>query len=97
MRSAESIKIDKSLIRLFNLAMDNLVKALRIKRKLTQSELAECCSVSRQTIIAIEKGVFSPSLALAYKLSRVLDYKLEDMYDFSPLDKEIIMPDQLKD
>ena len=69
--------------------MNNLVKALRIKRRMTQSELAYCCGVSRQTIISIEKGVFSPSLSLAYKLSRVLDFGMEDMYDFSPLDKEI--------
>ena len=63
--------------------MNNLVKALRIKRRMTQSELAYCCGVSRQTIISIEKGVFSPSLSLAYKL------------DFSPLDKEIRTLDDL--
>ena len=75
--------------------MNNLVKALRIKRRMTQSELAYCCGVSRQTIISIEKGVFSPSLSLAYKLSRVLDFGMEDMYDFSPLDKEIRTLDDL--
>ncbi len=69
--------------------MNNLVKPLRIKRKMTQNELAWCCGVSRQTIIAIEKGIFNPSLSLAYKLAKVLNYKMEDMYDFSPLDKEI--------
>lgn len=69
--------------------MDNLVKALRVKRKMTQGDLAYCCGVSRQTIISIEKGVFSPSLALAYKLAKVLNYRLEDMYDFSELDSEI--------
>ena len=77
------------------LCMNNLVKALRIKRRMTQSELAYCCGVSRQTIISIEKGVFSPSLSLAYKLSRVLDFGMEDMYDFSPLDKEIRTLDDL--
>ena len=75
--------------------MDNLVKALRVKRKMTQGDLAYCCGVSRQTIISIEKGVFSPSLSLAYKLSRVLDFSMEDMYDFSPLDKEIRTLDDL--
>ena len=69
--------------------MNNLVKALRLKRRMTQSELAFCCRVSRQTIIAIEKGVFLPSLPLAYKLSKVLDFPMAEMYDFSPLDKEI--------
>ena len=69
--------------------MDNLVKALRVKRRMTQNELAFCCSVSRQTIIAIEKGTFSPSLTLAYKLAKVLDYRMEDMYDFSGADGEI--------
>ncbi len=56
---------------------------------MTQSDLAYCCSVSRQTIIAIEKGAFTPSLPLAYKLSKVLDYSLEDMYDFSSVEAEI--------
>lgn len=69
--------------------MDNLIKALRKKRRMTQNELAYCCNVSRQTIIAVEKGTFSPSLSLAYKLAKVLDYQMEDMYDFSALDAEI--------
>ena len=37
----------------------------------------------------MEKGTFSPSLSLAYKLAKVLDYQMEDMYDFSALDAEI--------
>lgn len=69
--------------------MDNLVKALRIKRKMTQSDLAYCVGVSRQTIISVEKGIFTPSLTLAYKLAKVLDFKLEDMYDFTETEKEI--------
>ena len=66
--------------------MKNLVKALRIKRRMSQSELAYCCGVSRQTIYSIEKEIFSPSLELAYKLSKVLNFKMEDMYDFSEFD-----------
>ncbi len=75
--------------------MKNLVKALRIKRRMSQSELAYCCGVSRQTIYSIEKEIFSPSLELAYKLSKVLNFKMEDMYDFSEFDSEIRTLDDL--
>lgn len=69
--------------------MNNLVKALRLKRKMTQAELAASCGVSRQTIVSVEHGVFTPSLTLGYKLSKVLRYKLDDLFDFSEVDAEL--------
>ena len=69
--------------------MKNLVKALRIKRRMSQSELAYCCGVSRQTIYSIEKEIFSPSLELAYKLSKVLNFKMEDMFEKNELFHEL--------
>ena len=48
--------------------------------EMTQQELAERVKVARQTIIAIEKGTFNPSVKLALKLSRALGAKVEDMF-----------------
>ncbi len=61
--------------------MKNKIKYFRfITDELTQQNLAERVGVTRQTIIAIEKGAFNPSIKLALKLSKVLNVKLEDMF-----------------
>lgn len=49
-------------------------------KDLTQEELAELVGVSRQTIIAIEKGKYNPSVHLALKLARVLDTTVEEIF-----------------
>ncbi len=49
--------------------MKNRLKVLRAEKDLTQADLAIELSVSRQTINAIEKGKFDPSLPLAFKMS----------------------------
>ena len=61
--------------------MRNRLKVLRAEHDLTQAGLAERLEVSRQTIIAIEKGKFDPSLSLAFKLSRLFDRPIEDIFD----------------
>jgi putative transcriptional regulator len=48
--------------------------------ELTQQELADRVQVSRQTILAIEKGNFNPSVRLALKLSQVLETKPEEIF-----------------
>lgn len=58
----------------------NRVYEIRTKQKLTQQELAELVGVSRQTIIALEKGSYNPSLELALKLSKVLDENVENIF-----------------
>ena len=58
----------------------NRVYEVRTKQKLTQQELAELVGVSRQTIIALEKGSYNPSLELALKLSKVLDENVENIF-----------------
>ena len=61
--------------------MKNKVKYYRfLANELTQQDLAEKVGVTRQTIIAIEKGSFNPSIKLALKLSNVLNVKLEDLF-----------------
>jgi putative transcriptional regulator len=46
----------------------------------TQEELAERVGVTRQTIIAIEKGNYAPSVALALKLAKVFHIRVEDLF-----------------
>jgi len=62
--------------------MINKVKEFRESRKLTQQELGEKVYVSRQAIIAIEKGKFDPSIWLAYDLARLFDVSIEELFDF---------------
>lgn len=60
--------------------MKNKIKVLRAEYDLTQGELAEKLSVSRQTINAIEKGKFDPSLPLAFKLSKLFEKSIEEIF-----------------
>ncbi|MBT4257780.1 helix-turn-helix transcriptional regulator [archaeon] len=55
--------------------MKNQITEFRKKLKLTQEELAKKVGVTRQTIIALEKEKYNPSLELAYKISKVLKAK----------------------
>ncbi len=48
----------------------------------TQEELAVRVGVSRQTIIAIEKGTYNPSLELAFKLANLFDVKIEEIFTY---------------
>ena len=61
--------------------MKNRLKVLRAEQNLTQAKLAELLDVSRQTINAIEKGKFDPSLPLAFKAARLFELKIEDIFD----------------
>ena len=60
--------------------MKNKLKVYRAMHDLTQEELADNLRVTRQTIIAIEKGKYSPSLELAFKIAEVFDVKIEDIF-----------------
>jgi putative transcriptional regulator len=53
---------------------------LRTNRGLTQEELAARASVSRQTVIAIEKGNYTPSVELALKLGKIFKVPVEDIF-----------------
>lgn len=62
------------------------IRALRFhKDEMTQQQLAEAVDVTRQTIVAIEKGKYSPSLELAFKIARVFDKKLEEVFTYEPV------------
>ena len=60
--------------------MNNLIKEMRITMGLTQDGLAEKLEVSRQTIISLEKGRYNPSLVLAFKISKLFDCRIEDVF-----------------
>ena len=58
----------------------NCIEKERLKAELTQAELAEKVGVTRQTIIAIEKGDYTPSVALALRLAKVFKTSVEDLF-----------------
>lgn len=61
--------------------MKNLVKVERARYDLTQAKLAEKLGVSRQTIHAIEKNKFNPSVTLAIKMARLFNVTVEYLFD----------------
>lgn len=56
------------------------LKVYRAMRDLTQEALAKEIGVTRQTVIAIEKGQYNPSLELAFKLARFFEVSIEDIF-----------------
>jgi putative transcriptional regulator len=61
----------------------NRIRECRLERQqMTQAELADACGVTRQTIIALEAGRYSPSLELAFRLARALGRDLEEVFQY---------------
>ena len=61
----------------------NNIRALRFAaNEMTQAELADRVGMTRQTIIAIEQGRYSPSLEVAFKIARVFDVPLDDVFQY---------------
>lgn len=60
--------------------MNNIVAQLRTERGWSQARLGEELGVSRQTIIAIERGRYDPSLPLAFALAACFDARIEDLF-----------------
>jgi putative transcriptional regulator len=58
------------------------LKVFRAMRDLTQEALAKELGVTRQTVIAIEKGKYNPSLELAFKMARFFDTTIEEIFVF---------------
>lgn len=63
--------------------LGNNIRRLRFEYdEMTQQQLAEKVGVTRQTIVAIEKGNYSPSLELAFRIARAFGLPLEDVFTF---------------
>lgn len=60
--------------------LHNRLKEIRLQKGLTQESLAHTVGVTRQTIIAIEKSKFRPSVELALRLALALDTSLEEIF-----------------
>ena len=66
----------------------NNIRSLRfLHDEMTQKELADAVGVTRQTIIALVKEKYSPSLELAFKIANVLEKPLEGIFSYEPSDK----------
>ncbi len=61
--------------------MKNLIKVERARHDLTQAQLADKLGVSRQTIHAIEKNKFNPSVTLALKMARFFNVTVEYLFE----------------
>ena len=66
--------------------MKNRIRVERAEKRMTQQELAEKCSVSRQTINAIEAGKFIPSTVLALKIARTFQKTVEEIFELEEQD-----------
>jgi len=59
----------------------NRLKELRARYNLTQEDLADKVEVTRQTIIAIEAGKYNPSLELAFRIAKVFESRIEEIFE----------------
>lgn len=62
--------------------MKNRLRVLRAERRWSQAELAERLDVSRQTVNAIENDKYDPSLPLAFKIARLFEQLIEEVFDY---------------
>jgi len=66
---------------MYNDIVKNRLKVLRAEQGWSQADLADRLEVSRQSINAIETGKYDPSLPLAFKIARLFDCAIEDIFD----------------
>jgi len=64
----------------------NRIKVLRAEKDWTQADLADALGVSRQTVNAIEKGKYDPSLPVAFRIAEVFGQRIEEIFDPSVQD-----------
>ena len=63
--------------------LTNKIRTLRfLANEMTQQQLADSVGVTRQTILAVENGKYSPSLELAFAIARVFDKSVEEVFAF---------------
>ena len=64
------------------MTIKNKIKVYRAMNDLTQEGLAQALGVTRQTILAIEKGKYDPSLELAFRMARYFNTTIEEIFTF---------------
>ncbi|MDD4138208.1 MAG: helix-turn-helix transcriptional regulator [Methanoregula sp.] len=69
--------------------MKNKIKVFRAMYDLTQEDLATSIGVTRQTILAIEKGKYVPSLDLAFRISRFFKVNIEEVFTYDTETKTV--------
>lgn len=69
--------------------MKNKIKVFRAMYDLTQEDLAQAIGVTRQTILAIEKGKYVPSLDLAFRISRFFKVNIEEVFIYDTETKTV--------
>jgi putative transcriptional regulator len=62
--------------------MKNRLKVFRAMHDLTQESLAGKLGVTRQTIVSIETGKYEPSIGLAFRIARLFNVKIEDIFEY---------------
>lgn len=63
--------------------LKNDIIVFRAKKRWTQQQLADAVAVSRQTIAALEKEKYNPSLILAFKLANALETTIEELFSYA--------------
>ncbi|MCB9210328.1 MAG: helix-turn-helix transcriptional regulator [Ignavibacteriales bacterium] len=63
-----------------NEQLNNRLKVLRAEKKVTQEELGNACGLSRQSINAIEKGKYVPTIVSALKIAKYFNVSVEDIF-----------------
>lgn len=61
--------------------MKNRIRVLRAERDWSQAEVAERLGIARQTVNALEAGKYAPSLPLAFKISKLFDAPVDQIFD----------------
>lgn len=69
--------------------MKNKIKVFRAMHDLTQEDLAKAIGVTRQTILAIEKGKYVPSLDLAFKIARYFQVNVEEVFQYDDMTRTV--------
>lgn len=62
--------------------MKNRIEELRVTKEIRQDELAGMLGVSRQTISSLENGRYNPSITLAYRIAKLFEMKIEEVFLF---------------
>ncbi len=62
--------------------MKNRLKVYRAMHDLTQESLAKKLKVTRSTIVSIENGKYDPSIGLAFRIAKLFNVKIEDMFEY---------------